>query len=135
MIRASVVQEIRRLLAEGKLSHRKIAKVVGVSRGSVSLIARGKRRDFPPRAELAPVVPAGPPERCPSCGSLVYMPCRLCHLRAILARLQWAITYRSAGPPGPLALELKEEHQARYEEVRLGAKRPQSPVTQPEDAS
>ena len=120
MIPPSVVQEVRRLLAEGKLSYRKIAKVAGVSRGSVSLIASGKRPDYKPRKNLAQEVPCGPPERCPSCGALVYMPCRLCRLRAFLARLKAAIGWRSAGPAEPIVLELNEEHRRRYEQVRRG---------------
>ena len=135
MIPPSAVQEIRRLLAEGKLSYRKIAKVAGVSRGSVSLIASGKRPDYKPRKELAEEVPSGPPERCPSCGALVYMPCRLCRLRAFLARLKRLFARRSAGPPEPIVLELNEEHRARYEEVRFGAARTPMADPQPEEAS
>ena len=135
MIPPSVVQEVRRLLAEGKLSYRKIAKVAGVSRGSVSLIASGKRPDYKPRQEPAVEVPLGPPERCPNCGALVYMPCRLCRLRAFLARLKAAIGWRSAGPAEPIVLELNEEHRARYEQVRFGAARPPAADPQPEEVS
>ena len=69
MIAPKVVAEIRRLLAEEKLSQRKIGQLVGVSRGTVAAIASGKRPDYEqlyyqswdePCDE-----PAGPPQRCP----------------------------------------------------------------------
>jgi transcriptional regulator with XRE-family HTH domain len=135
MIPPSVVQEIRRLLAEGRLSYRRIAKLAGVSRGSVSLIASGKRPDYKPREEPAADVPAGPPERCPTCGALVYMPCRLCRLRAFLTRLKSSLGRHPDGPPDPIVLELSEEHRARYEEVRFGATRPQTTEMQLEEVS
>ncbi len=43
MITATVVDEIRRMLREGRLSQRKIAVRIGVSRGTVNAIALGKR--------------------------------------------------------------------------------------------
>jgi hypothetical protein len=121
MIAPSVVHEIKRLLAEGKYSQRKIARITGVSRGTVGAIASGKRPDYETRArdpELELEQPAGPPRRCPGCGGLVYMPCRLCHVRKLVGEA------RIARPPakreGPLRLELSGDHRARYERVRLG---------------
>ncbi|MGQ9576125.1 MAG: helix-turn-helix domain-containing protein [Thermoguttaceae bacterium] len=79
------VAEIRRLLAEGKLSQRQIARKTGVSRGTVNAIARGKRQDrirrHEPDGQFAP--PSGPLRRCPGCGGMVQMPCLLCHVRAL----------------------------------------------------
>ena len=86
MIAPSEVEEIKRLLAEKRLSQRKIAVRLGVSRGTVHAIARGKRRDRPPREPERPRRPAGPPERCPGCGGQVYMPCLLCRARAVKER-------------------------------------------------
>ena len=45
MITPEVVLEIERLLAEGTLSQRTIAKLTGVSRGTVGSVAKGTRRD------------------------------------------------------------------------------------------
>ena len=83
MIEPSVVEEVRRLLAEGKLSQRKIARHIGISRATVGAIASGKRPDYTPRprSEDDLYQPSGPPARCPGCGGVVYLPCRLCHVR------------------------------------------------------
>lgn len=118
MIAPSVVDEIRRLLAEGKYSQRRIARIAGVSRGTVGAIASGKRRDYATRArDLEPEGPTGPPRRCPGCGGLVYLPCRLCHVRKLVGEA------RIARPPSrgetSLELDLSGDHRARYERVRL----------------
>jgi len=86
MIHDSVVQEVKRLLFVEGLSQRAISSKVGVSRGTVHAIARGKRPDrlraF--REDEAPVGWQGDaPRRCPGCGGLVYMPCLLCRVRSM----------------------------------------------------
>lgn len=89
MIRAAVVDQIRGLLAAGGLSQRKIAEQVGISRGTVNAIARGKRPDYVARWVLSGndfTPPGGRPVRCPGCGGMVQMPCLLCHVRAIKQR-------------------------------------------------
>lgn len=85
MISVEVFQQIRRLLAEGRLSQRRIALQVGVSRGTVNAIALGKRPDYrrPDRRADQIVAPSGPPRRCPSCGGMVQMPCLACRVTAI----------------------------------------------------
>lgn len=120
MIRASVVQEVKRLLAEGRLSQRKIARRAGLSRGSVGLIAQGKRPDYQPRRDMEEELsgPVGPPERCPSCGALVYLPCRLCRLKELLAKSTPMHGLGGACPSAMLGLQLNDEHRARYEEIR-----------------
>ena len=87
MLVLAKVKEVQRLLAERKLSQRKIAQAIGVSRAIVSTIAKGKRPDYEPRvrAQAVEFEPLGPIERCPSCGGRVYMPCRLCRVRKIKA--------------------------------------------------
>jgi transcriptional regulator with XRE-family HTH domain len=123
MIAPSVVQEVRSLLAEGNLSQRKIARLTGISRGTVGAIAAGKRPDYPSRrraAEEELPEPAGPPRRCPSCGGMVYMPCRLCQARALkAAAAKPPIPTWLMQPDAPLGLELREGDRARYEEIRL----------------
>lgn len=82
---ASVIAEIRRLLAEGKASQRGIARQLGVSRGTVNAVALGRRQDRPPAqvAEILPVFAEGPPERCPGCGGMVRMPCLACRIESM----------------------------------------------------
>jgi hypothetical protein len=88
MLLPETVAEIHEMLAEGKLSQRQIAKVAGVSRATVNAIARGRRLELPPRDttddDLFPCLP--PPIRCRGCGARVHPPCRVCRIRAILAR-------------------------------------------------
>ena len=89
MIGTAVVDEIRDLLARGGLSQRTIARRMGVSRGTVNAIARGRRPDYAavrrePGADFR--APSGPPRRCRGCGGMVQMPCLVCHVRAIKER-------------------------------------------------
>ncbi len=115
MLAAKTVAEIQRLLDGKTLSQRRIAALLGVSRGSVAAIASGKRRAV--LAEECDDVPpehSGPPARCAGCGGLVYMPCLLCRLRNEDPRTR---RQRTADVPTPLRLDLRPEHRERYEEV------------------
>jgi hypothetical protein len=62
--------------------------VVGISRATVAGIASGKRPDYEARirARMEDELPLGPLARCAGCGGLVYMPCRLCRVRALQDR-------------------------------------------------
>lgn len=83
MLNPGIVQEVYRLLAEGKLSHRRIAKATGISRTSVGAIANGQRPDYAlPASDDDPLL-TGPASRCVGCGGMVYMPCQLCQVRAM----------------------------------------------------
>ena len=84
MLTLATVQEISRLVEEGELSQRKIARKLGVSRGTVGSIASGRRGMFGREPEEdCPELCCfdAPPERCPGCGAMVYMPCVLCRTR------------------------------------------------------
>ncbi|NQU24563.1 MAG: helix-turn-helix transcriptional regulator [Candidatus Nealsonbacteria bacterium] len=86
MITVTVVSEIREMLAEGRLSQRQIARGLGVSRGTVNAIARGRRPDYAARRSRPSddfTAPSGPPRRCPECGGLVQMPCLACRVRQL----------------------------------------------------
>ena len=84
MIPNSVVHEVQRLLRVEGLSQRKVAMRLGVSRGSVHAIAQGKRNEPTGPRLLDPGLQYDrPPERCPECGGLVYMPCLLCRIRTL----------------------------------------------------
>ena len=119
MLAPSMVREIRRLLAEGNFSQRKIARLTGVSRGTIGAIASGKRPDYEPRSRIEDksAQSADPPRRCPTCGGMVYMPCRLCALRRRLASKK-KNRRPDPRPEGLLGLELRDEHRKRYERVR-----------------
>ena len=137
MLAFAIVKEIRRLLAEGNLSQRKIAQKLGVSRNSVSQIFHGKQRCVQSRATLsfAPLEPTGPAQRCGTCGGMVYMPCWLCHIRTLSAQersrsaadavellkpgVDWPLPEVECDPPDDLALRLEEAERVRYEEIRL----------------
>ena len=116
MLAAKTVVEIQRLLDLKTHSQRRIAALLDVSRGSVTTIALGRRRDVP--ADIpddAPAGPSGPPTRCPGCGGLVYMPCLLCRLRKENPR---ATRRRTTDSFVFLRLDLRPEHRERYEEIR-----------------
>ncbi len=85
MIEQSRIELVERLLADDKLSQRKIAKLAGVSRGTVAGIADGSRPDYSAQQVVESEVeePTGPPIRCPGCGGRVYAPCHLCRVRRI----------------------------------------------------
>jgi hypothetical protein len=84
MLPLALVEEVRRLLDAGTLSQRQIAEHTGVSRGTVSAIASGKRGMFGHETSSTATIsdPLSPPERCGGCGALVVMPCVLCRARA-----------------------------------------------------
>jgi hypothetical protein len=124
MIAEHLVEQVERLLTKDKLSHRRIASITGVSRGTIAAIASGKRRIQPKTSRFwdeEPLVPDVPPQRCPECGGMVYMPCRLCRARKKLAKLPALRTLTEVRDRQPfvlLGLNLKPAHQERYEEVR-----------------
>jgi hypothetical protein len=102
MIATWRVTAIRRMLADGESSQRKIARQTGVSRGTVGAIALGRRPDYEDRrqTDCGGFAPAGespwpsrPPRRCPACGGMVQMPCLACHVRR-LRRLGEPVVYR-----------------------------------------
>jgi hypothetical protein len=80
-----IIQEIDRLLRRGDMSQREIAAQVGVSRGTVSALASGRRGlhgkhadDASPASQRS----SARPVRCPECGYRVYFPCLICSARA-----------------------------------------------------
>ena len=88
MIPSWRVAEVRRMLAGGRLSQRKIAEQTGISRETVRAIALGRRPDREnrpsPRDDHEPF--PGPVRRCPGCGGMVQLPCLLCRVRGLRER-------------------------------------------------
>ncbi len=111
MLALSVVEEIARLLDEGRLSQRKIAAQLGVSRGTVGAIASGRRGIYgkEPHADAPdPLDALTPPDRCPRCGYFVSMPCLVCRTRQYRERqrqMKAAVTGRTRGD-GPRLLPI-----------------------------
>ena len=121
MIAADLIAEIQRLLAEGKLSQRKIAKLTGVSRGTVShsptaseCCAAGNR--LLGVRPGGPIWPAAALPRLRRVGLPALPP--LPHPRFLAAPSVGRLPNR---PQGPLQLDLQEEHAARLR--RLNARR------------
>ncbi len=85
MLSTAQLDRIRQLLADGKLSQRTIARLTGVSRGTIGALAHGKlrRREPRPREFDEPFDPAGLPVRCTGCGGMVIMPCLACRIREL----------------------------------------------------
>jgi hypothetical protein len=111
MYRSDRVEDIRRLLAEGKLSERAIAQQTGVSRGMVAAVARGSRPPQP--ADVSPE-PLAVAHRCNECGANVYPPCIACAIRAMGEEA----SCRGRLEVEPLGLNLRPEHDERYRRVR-----------------
>lgn len=86
------VRQVKELLDSEELSQRKIAKQVGVSRGTVKAIACGARglwsRDDP---LVAPSDEAVEYIRCAGCGKLVTLPCHFCAAQAYQRRVAQGI--------------------------------------------
>ncbi len=88
MLDQQVIDEIVRLLADDTLSHRKIAKQLGVSRAIVGSIASGRRGTFG-RSNEAPTDDDMPQvARCPECGVRVFLPCVACRAREYSRRIK-----------------------------------------------
>jgi transcriptional regulator with XRE-family HTH domain len=106
MLPTTLVLEIRRLLDRGDLSQRAIAQQLGVSRGLVAEMADGRRGDHGRGAEqdqkrTSPYRELTIPTRCPTCGGMVYAPCRLCRARVVRAATlaAWRQLHEGQAPP------------------------------------
>jgi hypothetical protein len=86
MLAEARIEHVAELLAERRLSQRAIARLTGISRGTVGAIASGARpRNLRPKyADDDLFRPLGPAVRCGGCGGKVQMPCLLCRVRALL---------------------------------------------------
>lgn len=78
----AIVDEVKRLLGEDKLSQRRIARQLGVGRNTVDAIATGKRPCRKVQRISDTALPDGPYIRCPGCGGKQQIPCRVCRTRS-----------------------------------------------------
>lgn len=119
MLNPNVVQVARMLLAEGHPVRDVHRRLLGrISRSSVQRIATGQRKERTPATD-SPCQSDRPAVRCPLCGARVFPPCVRCLVGSTTGR---------PGCDGELVgLDLKPDHQARYEEIRRGAARHDNP--------
>jgi len=109
VIDPAIEARIKSLLASGEFSEPEISRLTGTSGWTVDALAAGKR----------PADPIGPTRRCPTCGGLVEMPCRLCQTRELLASGRLPRVFPGRDRDGePLHLDLADGNRARYERVR-----------------
>ena len=85
MIALEKFEKAERLLALDKLSLRRIATMVGISRATVSAIAKGEYqiREVQKHAREDCFLPSGPVARCTTCGGLVQIPCLACRVEKL----------------------------------------------------
>jgi len=81
MIDKELFFKIQKLLREGKLSQRRIAVLLGVSRSAVRNVNRKESESADTLQEIIP--PGVEIRRSPDCGARVRMHCLACQLRAI----------------------------------------------------
>ncbi len=118
MIATSLVAEIRRLLAEKRLSHRRIARYLGVNRRTVMSIALNRKRRPVVEPEVDSWQPEQPAARCLGCGAMVHGKCLSCHLPKKRAVKPASSLAEELLAQGPLGLDLKPVHRTRYEAIR-----------------
>ena len=81
MIANSKILEVIELLEQRRWSQRTISLRTGVSRGSVSFIARRADKLKKTITEGFDINPSGPLRRCPICGHRTQLPCVYCEVR------------------------------------------------------
>jgi len=125
MISHAVADQIKRLLAEERYSQRQIARMTGVSRGTVGAIASGKRPDYEQMAAERVDDPfAGDtPKRCPGCGALalVHRDRKICLACCVRRDRELGKLSRPPERPDqetPVELELDEGADVRYQRIR-----------------
>jgi len=125
MLPLATIQEINRLVRDGQLSQRKIARQLGVSRGTVAAIASGRRGIYgkePEDESSRSLAPQSPPVRCPACGFLIYMPCLVCRARDFRRqkqKLRTLLAARGGARPRRLALRAAVARRRAVDRVRV----------------
>ena len=113
VLSADSVDRVERLLDEGELSQRAIARETGVSRGSVHRIKTGKRVLCRANGHALLPGPSGPLGRCPGCGGMVQQPCITCR-----ARESNAPRLSGDDDVDALGLHLKPDDRARQRKLK-----------------
>jgi transposase len=83
---AETVQRVLALKEEG-LSYRAIGERLGIHHNTAkNIVYKQHSGNVLSTDEIDDVLsPSGTPTRCPGCGGLVYMPCKLCKIRTLVA--------------------------------------------------
>ncbi len=116
MISDQTVIDVQRLLGEGSLSQRAIARETRISRESVRRIKLGLRTVAQPQGAV---------RRCPGCGGMVVLPCLRCAIRVrvgpdVFLASDLGVDLDNAENPGEY---IPEGCRRRYEEVRANKDR------------
>jgi len=121
MLTRAQEERICLLLADPTLSRREIARMTGISRTTIIAIATGRRQCIA-REEIdvnAETEESPPPARCPTCGGMVILPCRLCHVRLVRKEFAQPQLPELEVEDDPLRLDLRPAERQRYEEIRF----------------
>lgn len=118
MLSITAVEEIGFHLEAGQLTHRAIAKKVGVSRSTVAALAWGRRGSHGRSPDPEPLEPPefaapAPPARCPECGYLVHLPCLICRTREYCRARQIFARSSSLRAPAPHTVLRRSARQRR----------------------
>ena len=117
MIDTEKYMQIFRLLQMEGLSHRTIARLTGVSRGTVGAVAKRRIRNL--AVKEIQLNPKGPLVRCPTCGGKTQMPCTYCALeKSIGIRTKGVKWDFSKNDTGLFNIDLRGWALKRYLQVR-----------------
>ena len=112
MISQEKYQAVQKLLADGVLSQRRIAALVGVNRGTVRAIAAETRSHKNRRTDKTQDRwTSDDLSRCPICGNMVMMPCLICEIQ------QRGFCSDSSDEAITIGFDLKPDHQERLQEI------------------
>ena len=122
MIPPSIIAEAKRLLAEGQ-TQREVARLLGISRGTIGAVLKGRRPNYADREDESRIDPNALKSRCGGCGALCVQPCLACRDRELLkkavGRRPEAVDSSRLPTTDALDFELRPDHRARLDEVRL----------------
>lgn len=114
-VTSRIAHEISRYLQQG-LTCRQIAKLVGVSRQTVSSVRRGKYNK--PQKTVFIDYKNTPPYKCAGCARMVVVrPCPYCAAQNQQLKTRFP-TIRADGVSAREGMMLRPAEQARYEEIR-----------------
>lgn len=116
MIDAQRILHVRSLLLKEKYSQREIARLTGVSRGTVKKVATG---EFMLHViDEIKINPEGEFVRCPQCGGKTRMPCTYCAIVRVLELHSRDTSRVSSSDEKFEEIQLKGLHLKRYLQVR-----------------
>ena len=119
MIANSKILEVIELLEQRRWSQRTISIRTGVSRGSVSFIARKADKLKKMIIDGFEIKPSGPVCRCPDCGYKTQLPCVYCEVKKYMAEHEMkARDTNTKTEPEECEINLHGEYLRRYLELK-----------------